>query len=571
MPGGLMQLAKTGDKDTILTGNPSKSFFKVAYCKYTNFSLQKFRVDFEGARSLRMSEETKMSFKIPRYGDLLMDTYVSINLPHIWSSIMPPKTNEEDPAQNTGVWVPYEYKWIDYLGAMMISNISITCGNFTIQEYSGEYLLSMVQRDFPADKRELFYRMIGHIPELNDPANTGSRVNVYPNAFYTESPNGAEPSIRGKQILVPINAWFCMKAQSSVPLVSLQYNEMHIHVTFRPIQQLFKIRDVLDSENNYPYIAPNFNLEYMQFHRFLQTPPDVALEQNSYDDKRTGWNADVHLICTYGFLSKDEQRIFAAKEQKYLIKQVREHIIKDVAGSKKVELDTHGLTSGLMFAFKRNDIHMRNEWTNRSNWPYNYIPYDITAAPATTLSNYTAITHPIIRVHPNGTIEELHVGPGVNANGMQTGWYLTGDFKTANERNILESMAIIYDGNYRENTQSSAVFEYAEKYGRNSGNAEDGLYCYNFSLNDTPQSGQPSGASNFSSFESIELEITTTVPPLDPNAQTLAICDPDTGELVAINKPTWRIYDYNYDLTVFEEKYNILHFVSGNCGVTYMG
>ena len=570
MPGGLMQLAKHGDKDVILTGNPSKSFFKVTYSKHTNFALQKFRVDFEGARSLRMSEETKMSFKIPRYADLLMDTFVSVNLPHIWSPIMPPTTTDPNPQLNTGVWVPYEFKWIEYLGAMMISNISITCGNFTIQEYSGEYILSMVQRDLPADKRELFYRMTGHIPENNDPANSGSRVNVYPNAFYTESENGAEPSIRGRQILIPINAWFSMKPQNAVPLVSLQYNELHIHVTFRPVQQLFKIRDVLDSENNYPYIAPNFNQEYMQFHRFLQTPPDVALTSESYVDRRTGWNADIHLLCTYGFLSKDEQRLFASKEQKYLIKQVREHIIKNVAGTKKIELDTHGLTTGLMLAFKRNDIYMRNEWTNRTNWPYNYMPYDIYPASSNTFSSATPTTHPITRVHPDGTTEQLFVGPGVNANGMQTGWYITGHYHIENAQDILETMAILFDGNYRENAHPAAVYEYAEKYSRNTGNPEVGLYCYNFSLNDTPYTNQPSGAANLSSFETIELEITTTIPPLDPNAQTLAICDPETGALVAINKPSWRIYDYNYDLTIFEEKYNILHFVSGNCGMTYM-
>ena len=570
MPGGLMQISKHGDKDVILTGNPSKTFFKVAYSKYTNFALQRFRVDFDGVRTLRMSEETKMSFKIPRYADLLMDACVSVTLPNIWSPIMPPKTNDIDPAANTGAWIPYEFKWIDHIGAMMIANISITCGNFTIQEYSGEYLLAMVQRDLPADKRELFYKMSGHIPENNDPANSGSRVNVYPNAFYTESQNGAEPSIRGRQLLIPLNAWFCQKTQSAVPLVSLQYNEMHVHVTFRPIQQLFKIRDVLDSENNYPYIAPNFNLQYMQFYRFLQTPPDVALELESYDDRRTGWNADVHLLCTYGFLSKDEQRLFATKEQKYLIKQVREHTMKNVAGTKKFELDTHGLTTGFMLSFRRNDVHMRNEWSNRGNWPYNYMPYDITPAPTTTIAEYTPITHPIIRMHPNGVIDELHVGPGVNANGKQTGWYVTGDYKIANTRDIMESMAILFDGNYRENIQPAVVFEYAEKYARNTGNAENGLYCYNFSLNDAPHTTQPSGAANFSSFETIEIEIITIAPPLDPNAQTLAICDPNTGALVAINKPTWQIYDYNYDLTIFEEKYNILHFVSGNCGISFM-
>ena len=566
-----MQLAKQGDKDVILTGNPSKSFFKVAYSKYTNFALQKFRVDFDGSRALRMSEETKMSFKIPRYADLLMDTYVSVTLPNIWSPLMPPVTTAADPAENTGAWVPYEFKWVDHLGAMMIANISITCGNFTIQEYSGEYILAMAQRDLSPDKRDLFNRMSGHVPENTDPANSGSRVNVYPNAFYTESPNGAEPSIRGSKLYIPINAWFCAKPHTAVPLVSLQYNELRVNVTFRPVQQLFKIRDVMDSLNNYPYVAPNFNVQYMQFFRFLQTPPDVALDDASYLDRRTAWNADVHLLCTYGFLSKDEQRLFSAKEQKYLIKQVSEHRKHNIAGSTKVELETHGLTTGLMLSFRRNDAHMRNEWSNRSNWPYNYLPYDITPAPTTSIASPgTAITHPIIRVHPNGTIEELYIGPGVNASGLQTGWHLTGDYKIANAKDIMESMAILFDGNYRENVQPAEVFDYVDKYARNAGNAMDGLYCYNFSLSDAPQVSQPSGAANFSSFETIELEIVTIVPPLDPDAQTLAICDPETGALVGVNKPTWKIYDYNYDLTIFEEKYNVLHFVSGNCGLSFM-
>jgi hypothetical protein len=569
MPGGLMQLVKSGEKDIILNGNPSKSFFKAAYSKYTNFSTQRFRVDFEGTRTLRMNEESTMDFKIPRYGDLLMDSYVSVNLPNIWSPIMPPETTNPDSSLNTGSWIPYEFKWIDYLGATMISNISIRCGNFTIQEYSGEYLLSMVQRDFPQDKKEVFYKMIGHTPENNNPGSSGARVNVYPNAFVSDSVNGSEPSIRGGQILIPLNAWFCLQTQQSVPLVSLQYNELHIHITFRPVQQLFKIRDVLDSENNYPYIAPNFNQWYMQFHRFLQTPPDTLLTSDSYQDKRTQWNADIHLMCTYGFLSKDEQRIFAQKEQKYLIKQVKETTYKNVSGTKKIDLESQNLVSGYMFALKRNDIHMRNEWTNRTNWPYSYIPYDITPAPSTSLSVPSPTLHPILRTHPNGIIEELYIAPGVNVNGNSTGWYLTGDFKLENTKTILETVGVLFDGHYRENILPAIVYNYIEKYSRTNGRIEDGLYYYNFSLKDTPFSIHPSGAANMAMHNLIELETVTITPPLDPNAQTLSICDPLTGEIVAVNKPTWRIYDYNYDLTLFEDRYNILHFASGNCGLAY--
>ena len=42
-----------------------------------------------------------------------------------------------------------------------------------------------------------------------------------------------------------------------------------------------------------------------------------------YDDTRTLWNADIHLNCTYCFLSNAESRLFAIQEQKYLFKQVR--------------------------------------------------------------------------------------------------------------------------------------------------------------------------------------------------------------------------------------------------------
>lgn len=66
MAGGLMNLVSEGQQNIILNGNPSKTFWKATYAKYTNFGLQKFRVDFEGAKTLRLAEESTFEFKIPR-------------------------------------------------------------------------------------------------------------------------------------------------------------------------------------------------------------------------------------------------------------------------------------------------------------------------------------------------------------------------------------------------------------------------------------------------------------------------------------------------------------------------
>lgn len=562
MSGGLIQLVSASNQDIVLTGNPSKTFFKSTYHKYTNFSLQKFRLDFEGAKTLRLSEESTFTFKVKRYADLLMDCYLSVDLPNIWSPIFPPNTDAATTENNSGAWIPYEFKWIENIGAQMISRITITCGNQTLQEYSGAYILAMAQRDFSAEKKALFDKMIGNVPELIDPANSGSRVNSYPNAYYTTNPAGAEPSIRGRTLYIPLNSWFTMKSQMAFPLVALQYNELQINVTMRPIQELFQIRDVMDSVNNYPYVAPNFNLYYMQFYRFLQTPPDIELGVGSYTDTRTLWNADVHLNCTYCFLSNAESRIFALNEQKYLFRQVRENIFYNVTGPNKVQLDSIGMISNYTFYMQRSDANLRNEWSNYTNWPYNYLPYDLTPAP-------TSGDYRITRTNPDGSTSVVYIGPGVNADGKLTGWMLTGNSNLENEKNILISMALMLDGSYRENAQPAGVYNYVEKYTRTAGNAPDGLYVYNFCMNTSPFDLQPSGAINMSRFTTIEFEINTIVPPLDPYAQSLTICDPESGQIIGINKPTWRIYNYNFNLVVFEERINMVTFVGGNCGLMY--
>ena len=563
MPGGLMNLVSIGQQNIILNWNPSKTFFKSTYAQYTNFGLQKFRVDFDGSKTLRLSEPSTFTFKVPRYADLLMDCYLTIAMPNIWSPIMPPQTVAQSDGTTTYTdWAPYEFKWIDNLGAKMISKISIVCGNYTLQEYSGDYLLAAVQRDFTGVKKDLFDEMSGNTPEMNNPGNSGSRVNSYPNAFYTPDLAGPEPSIRGRILYIPLNSWFGLKSQMAFPLTSLQYNELQIVVTLRPISELFQIRDVFDTTYNYPYIAPNFNSWYMQFYRFLQPPPDIELGITSYTDTRTLWNADVHLNCTYCFLSNEEERLFALEEQKYLIKQVREQRFFNVTGPNKVSLDSIGMISNWLFYFQRSDANLRNEWSNYTNWPYNYMPLDVVQASSS--GDFL-----IYRTDASGNQIPFFIGPGVNPSGNLSGLLITSNYSPENDKMILMAMGILLDGSYRENIQAAGIFNYIEKYTRTSGNAPQGLYCYNFSINSNLSDLQPSGAMNMNRFSNIELEFTTIIPPLDPLAQSLSICDPQTGEVIAVNKPTWRIYDYNFNLTLFEERINIVNFIGGNVGLMY--
>lgn len=788
MTGGLLNIVSYGNQNVILNSNPKKSFFKTTYAKYTNFGLQKFRIDFNGLRNLRMSEESRFTFTVPRYAELIMDTYLVVNLPTIWSPIYPPIGCSD-------AWRPYEFRWIENLGTQMIKEITFSVGGQIIQRMTGKYLLAQVQRDLNGTKRFLYDNMTGNTAEFTDPANFSGRRGTYPNVYYNTSQQGPEPSIRGRKLYIPLNAWFCNNSRTAFPLVALQYNELQIDVVMRPVRELFVTRDI-----NYlppqttgaltpaqvaqaPFIQPNFNEPEYQFYRFLQPPPAVDISTSDvYLDKRTDWNADVHLLSTYCFLSAEESRVFASQEQKYLLKSAYEWDFKNVTGSHRVELqNTAGMVATWMFLFQRSDINLRNQWSNYTNWPYtNMIPDDVTPAPATgtfinpcdvitqtvldldyykdyattphnatvvvpatSVSQYavgqtitvtydasntitgtitsivgTSITflvtgvttnavpasiydntmmtnidygnlsstfwifnnpafpqppnstsgnnyifknvtvglrnsvsgsdasvtlqindpvsgsiyvsptthvippsativtltysfnncmipngHTNVQIQYNSTqsirwqtttlnpisyfgtvtgypvsytsgvvtvnAESLTIGPGLEPSGTPSGLFITKDYNVENQREILQQLGILLNGSYRENRLEAGVYNYVEKYIRTAGSAPFGLYIYNFGLNADNDMYQPSGAINMSKFSTIELEFTTYVPPLDPSANFYTICDPETGIPVGVNKPQWRIYDYNYDLTVLEERYNVLTFIGGNCALMY--
>jgi hypothetical protein len=558
MPGGLMNLVSQGQQNIILNGNPSKTFFKCTYKKYTNFGKQNFRLDYDGTPQLSLTSESTFTFKVKRYSDLLMDCYICITLPNIWSPIIPPQAYQQnDGTTGYSNWAPYEFQWIQNLGAQIISRITINCGNQQLQQYSGQYLLAMAKRDFNAQKLALFDEMIGNTPELNDPANYGARTNAYPNAYFTTSPAGAQPSISGRTLWIPLGSWFSLLSTQAFPLIALQYNELSINVSFRPINEWFTIRDVMDYTNNYPIVAPNFNQYYMQFYRFLQTPPDEILGPTSYVDTRTNWFADINLNCTYCFLSDDESTIFAKNEQKYLIKQVYEKPFYNITGQNKVNLDSLGMVTSWMFYFQRSDVNLRNQWSNYTNWPYSTMPQDVSPAPTSGDVPNPYMSGPST------------LGPGLEYDGTLSGLYLTGVYNPQNIKDILVALGISLDGQYRENILPAGVFNYVEKYVRTAGFAPPGLYCYNFCLDTDPFKTQPSGAMNMSRFTNVQLEFTTISPPADPYAQVLTICDPNTGDIIGINKPTWRIYNYNFNLYLIEERVNMVIFVGGNAGLLY--
>jgi hypothetical protein len=63
--------------------------------------------------------------------------------------------------------------------------------------------------------------------------------------------------------------------------------------------------------------------------------------------------------------------------------------------------------------------------------------------------------------------------------------------------------------------------------------------------------------------------VATFLPPIDlVNSSFDVICD-ICGNQIGIRKSNYKLYPYNYNLHLFEERYNVLSFIGGNCGMLY--
>lgn len=566
MPGGLLNLIAYGNQNIILNGNPKKTFFKSVYMKHTNFGIQKFRLDYRGTRDIDPNNDSIYVFKIPRNAELLLDSYLCFTLPDIWSPIWPP-------TQVGDIWKPYHFKWINNIGTSLIKTVKIMIGSQMIQEYPGEYIRSVVERDYSQDKKKMFDIMTGNISEIHSPEIYNSDfVNNYPNSIYRDSDQ--EPSIRGRKIYVPLNPWFMNNTQMSLPLVALQYNEVTIEIILKPIKEMFTINNVAEItdlnvsyskkvDNLFTRIQPNFSDDRHLLYRFLQPPPSLELYEGQYANKITNWNADVHLISNYCFLTKEESRVFALNEQKYLIKDVKYNIYYNLAGSNKVKIDTNALVSSWMWFFRRSDAFERNEWSNYTNWQTVEKPYTLLqSSDIAETVNITGYSNP---VSPSENI--MYTNENANMTGIEyVNNLFTPVFSQENEKYILQNFSILFDGKYREVNMEAGVYNYLEPYRSSKLSNDVGIYCYNFGIN-TTDTNQPSGAINLSRFKKIEFEITTIEPPVDPSAAFFTICD-DNGEIIGVSKDRSQ-YSYTYEMHLFEERYNILRFISGNGGLLY--
>ena len=490
MPGGLMQLTAFGAQNIFVNGNPSMSYFNKLYKRTTNFAMEHYRIEAGGVSDMSMpnSDHQTFRFKIPNYADLLHDCYICVNIPDIWSPLTRIGTSDARPS---------EFQWVRNLGFNMIEEVSVTFNGTQIASFTGEWMKVLSYMHESKAKRENIDDMVGNLKEYYDPGNAGGRMQQYPHAIATSTAPISAPSIRGRQLTIPLPFWFCKEISESLPLIAMRLTEVEIRVTFSSLYYLYTVLDVNPNSPTFGYRIPgqpNSNTTGIQ--RFLSYPDTNGLPQN---DQLLTWSLDPYIEANYIFLTDSERAHVAAYERTFLITQVRNQYTERQYGLNNQLIPMFNLCTRVVALFQRYDRAMMNDWDNYTNWD------DVTSS---------ALNTTLLPFDNPYTTQQLFTSGPIFSNNMGA-------------RDILVEGNLIFDGKERFTAKNVNFFRDIQNYQFSTGPTPDlpGIYIYSFAL-DPNTITQPSGSVNASMFNKTYFRYTLLVPPVVATAQTTqtAVC-----------------------------------------------
>ena len=572
MPGGLIQLVKTGAQNELINGNPSMTHFRAVYRRHTNFAMEHVRMAFTSSNLQFSTTGTRtLSCRIDRIANVLFDTYLILTLPDIWSplyalgSAAPPPGY--DPRSNS---IGYEFQWIENIGYNLIDNVNISMNGQVIQTLRGEWLKFYSYLTHDANKRKIVDQMVGNVKELYDPANAYDRVNQYPHAVtpatlpatlpQTRTP---EPSIRSRQLVIPLHFWFCENPGLALPLISLQNSEVYINVTLRNLNDLYTVIDVNSGSPTYgKRISPvNYPLQL-----FLSPPLTTGLPSNT---TITTWFPDPYIEGNFIWMTEMEKNQLARADQTFLVKTVQ-HVFKagQFGANTDIELPMFNMVTRFVFLAQRSDRALYNDWDNYTNWE------NENRAPWSSI-NSVAMTN----LYTSGQQQVSSVIPKLP----------------------LVDAVLLLDGKERFQTKPMPFFSLLQMYKHTTGVTPEslpGVYQYSFALDNDQY--QPSGAINGSMFNKITLRtnLQQPLPASTTTTTTTVVCilkstafsqNPvviPAGQVNATNPDGSRIYNENdllsavqtngniiftftYNVSAYVESINFLRVVSGLANLVF--
>ena len=227
----LIQIVAVGAQDAALINNPNITFWRFRFMRYTNFALEAVEQQWSsGGRSLN----EKVSLRLNRNGDLVYYMYVKINLPGLVNIVQADGcykgfeiVNSEDEvcviggsgdavAANDGcngaTQVP---RYTNAVGQAAIAEASVSVGGQTLDTLYSDYLYMWEELSGKPGKQ---------LGEMIGKAKTKSLAEYWSKFHRT--------------LYVPLPFFFTMTSGTVLPLVSLQFHDVKINVTFNSLEHI---------------------------------------------------------------------------------------------------------------------------------------------------------------------------------------------------------------------------------------------------------------------------------------------------------------------------------------------
>jgi hypothetical protein len=561
MPGALMQLAAVGAQNELVNGNPSMTHFRTVYRRHTNFAMEHIRLTFASSHlEFDMTGARTLTCRIDRYGQLVNDCYLVLTLPDIWSPLKPVVTAPTGYDQRCTA-IGYEFQWIKNIGYNLIDRIELTANGQVLQTMTGEYLKLYSHCTHDQTKRAIVDKMVGHVKEMYDPANAFDRNGQYPHAVAVSSTSGLalpmttvpEPSIRSRQLIVPLHFWFCESAGTALPLVSMQNTDVFINVVLNPLVNLYTIVDTNPVNTTYgKRIRPDASL----LPTFLSPP---LLDGTPTNPTLSSFFPDPYIEANFISLTEMELNQLALADQTVLMKEVI-FVGKENQYGPNTEtvLPARNLVTRILFSARRSDMEAANNWDNYTNWD------------STERAPFTA-----------------------NSSNVGNVLYSSGQYQVSSvsPRDTMTDSVLLFNGVERFYTKPSQYFSLLQSYRHTTGPSLPGVYMYSFALNNDQY--QPSGALNASLIDKLTLRMTLQQPlPEDTATGQTQVCvlrstvfnqNPtvippgqiglyDPSEVVTVIQNVRNgaiLFKNTYNVSVYIESYNFLRIVSGLANLVF--
>ena len=422
MGGGLLELQHIGNEEAYFLYNPEITFFKSVYRRFTNFALESIRNEFENSSILQHASEKKINCKLSRSGDLVKHVSLVFDLPALKSTDA------------------YAVKWIPNIGCAIIKSIDFMIESQIVDQISGEWLYIYNELYATTEENQSFLNIVNH-PEIS--ANISSIFNSNDNYV-----------LPGKRMTIPIPFWFCKSSGNNLPLVALSKNHIHIQITFRPLNELFLVRDKSNASSE--WFSPPSSIQLSEF----------AVDMSPFTTIGT---LDIHaeLSVMYVFLEQNERQRITQQDIVYTLTNVQYVETKQLErNSYIIPLQVKHPMKEIIWFLQRDDVTLRNDWFNYTN----FIDQNQTKFENILLNN-----NPLV-------------------------------INESNNKNILVSAGILLNKNFRLEKKHFSYFSKLQPHIFLKHKIQEGIYMYNFGLH--PQNEeQPSGTCNASAFKNIDLTI----------------------------------------------------------------